>query len=140
MPWRVTIEYQCNDAKLLYREHDCDPCYYIIIGIKRRFDQHHFKFHSQLQSLPSKSRNVFLYQSFTDVLQNRCSWKIKTPVLESLFTKVANLEAWNFIRKRIQHKCFPVKFEKILRARFFTEHLRWVLLGSTTCSRTQRWF
>ena len=29
---------------------------------------------------------------------------------------------------QLQHRCFPVKFHKFLRAPFFTEHLRWLLL------------
>ena len=39
----------------------------------------------------------------------------KTPVLESLFNKLAELKACNFIKKRLQHRCFPVKFAKFLR-------------------------
>ena len=45
------------------------------------------------------------------------------PVLEFLFNKVAVLQASNFIKKRLQHKCYPVKFVKFLRTAFFTEHL-----------------
>ena len=72
-------------------------------------------------------------QSLADVLQIRCSYKLfkvhrKTPVLESLFNKVAGLQACNFIKKRLQRKCFPVKFAKFLRTNLFTEHLRWLLL------------
>ena len=33
----------------------------------------------------------------------------------SLFNKVANIQACNFIKKRLQHRHFPVKFEKFLR-------------------------
>ena len=40
---------------------------------------------------------------------------MKTPVLESLFTKAADLQVCNFIKKRLQHKCFPVIIEKFLR-------------------------
>ena len=36
---------------------------------------------------------------------------MKTPVLKSLFNKVADLQASNFIKKR----CFPVNIAKILR-------------------------
>ena len=39
--------------------------------------------------------------------------------------KSCSLKASNFIKKRSQHRCFPVKF---LRADFFMEHLRWLLL------------
>ena len=37
-------------------------------------------------------------------------------------------QACNFIKMRLEHKCFPVKFAKLLRAPFFTEHLQWLLL------------
>ena len=40
----------------------------------------------------------------------------KTPVLESLFNKVLDLQTCKFIKKRLQHRCFPVKFAKFLRA------------------------
>ena len=49
-------------------------------------------------------------------------------VLESLFKKFAVSWAWNFIKKRLQHRCFPEKFAKFLRAPFFTECLWWLLL------------
>ena len=38
----------------------------------------------------------------------------KTPVLES-FNKVADLNACNFIKKRLQHRCFLVNIAKVLR-------------------------
>ena len=76
----------------------------------------------------------FQKQSFADVLQNRCSWKFrkfhrKTLVSESPFNKVAGLEACDFVKKRLWHKYFPVKFAKFLRTPFFTEHFRWLLLN-----------
>ena len=37
------------------------------------------------------------------------------------------MQACNFIKKRLQHRCFLVKFAKILRTLIFTEHLRWPL-------------
>ena len=65
----------------------------------------------------------------------------KTPVLESLFKKVAGPQACNFIEKRFQHSCFPVKFAKFFRAHFFTEGLWWLLFkisnsnNPTICSK-----
>ena len=50
----------------------------------------------------------------------------------SLF--LMNLWSWkgqHFFKKRLQHKCFPVKFAEFLRAPFSTEQLRWLLLKST---------
>ena len=34
------------------------------------------------------------------------------------FNKVTGLKAWNFIKKKLQHRCFPVKFAKCLRTYF----------------------
>ena len=34
---------------------------------------------------------------------------------ESIFSNAAGLKACNFVKKRLQHRCFPVKFAKILR-------------------------
>ena len=39
----------------------------------------------------------------------------KAPVSESLFNKIADLKACSFIKKRLQHRCFPVNFAKFLR-------------------------
>ena len=36
-------------------------------------------------------------------------------MLESLFNKVAGLQVCNFIKKRLQHKCFPVNIEQLLK-------------------------
>ena len=35
-----------------------------------------------------------------------------TPVLESLLNKFASLQICNFIKKRLQHRCFPMKFAR----------------------------
>ena len=43
-----------------------------------------------------------------------CNIHRKTPVLESLFSKV--LEGYKFIKKRLQHRCFPVNIANFLRA------------------------
>ena len=41
--------------------------------------------------------------------------KRETPVLESLLIKI---QAYRFIKKRLQHRSFPVKFVKILTKPF----------------------
>ena len=43
---------------------------------------------------------------------------MKTPVLESLFNKLAGLKACNFIKKRLQHSNFPKNNAKFLRTDF----------------------
>ena len=40
---------------------------------------------------------------------------MKAPVLGSLFNNAAGLQAWDFIKKILQHWCFPTKFAKFLR-------------------------
>ena len=44
-------------------------------------------------------------------------WNIhrKTPLLEYLFSKVASLEAYKFIKKRLQHRCVPMNVANLLR-------------------------
>ena len=48
-------------------------------------------------------------------------------MFQCLFNKYAGLKAWNFIKKRLQHRGFPVKSSRFLRTPFFTEHI-WLLL------------
>ena len=43
--------------------------------------------------------------------------------------KVAGLRPTTLLKKGLWHKCFTVNFAKFLRAPFFTEHLRWLLLN-----------
>ena len=40
-------------------------------------------------------------------------------MLESLFNKVAGLEACKSIKRRLQYRCFPVNNAKFLRTDFF---------------------
>ena len=49
---------------------------------------------------------------------------MKTTALGSHFNKIAGLKACSFIKKRLQHRSFPVYIAKFLRTPFFTEHLR----------------
>ena len=56
----------------------------------------------------------------------------KTLVLESLFNKVAGLKVWKFIKKRLQHKCFPVKFMKFSRTPIFINICERLLLINWT--------
>ena len=39
-----------------------------------------------------------------------------SPILESLFN--------NFIKKKLQHRCFPVNISKFFKNIYFEEHLR----------------
>ena len=42
--------------------------------------------------------------------------------------------------KKLQHKCFPVKFAKFLRTRFFTEHLPWLILYYMNKKESDMWY
>ena len=61
--------------------------------------------------------------SFTNlkigILKNFVNSTRKKSVLESLFEKASELKACNFIKKRLQHSCSPVKFAKFLKTHFF---------------------
>ena len=53
-------------------------------------------------------------------------------------TCVGDRQACNFIKKKLQHKCFPVKF---LGKPFSTEQLRWLLFKIRNCNKSvQRCF
>ena len=51
-------------------------------------------------------------------------------MLESLFNKVASLKACNFIKKRFQHRRFPVNIEKFLRTSILKNICEQLLLGA----------
>ena len=55
-------------------------------------------------TLVKSSRLQMLFQ--IDVLEKFRNIYSKTPVLESLFNKVGGLKACNFIKKRLQLRCF----------------------------------
>ena len=49
---------------------------------------------------------------------------------ESLFNKVTDLQACNFVKKRLRHKCFPVKFAKFSRTAILKNVCERLLLKS----------
>ena len=46
----------------------------------------------------------------------------------SFLNKVAILQACNFIKRRLKHRCFTVNIAKFSRALFYIEHLPWLHL------------
>ena len=128
-------------------------CYSLILILLKAFKPSGLQFYWRVTPVL-----VFQNKLFVDPLQNRCSWIIhkihrktslevdihrcssKELFLKSLqisreitrvrvfFNKVAGPQNCNFIKNRLQHKFFPVKFAKFLRTRCFTEHLQWLLL------------
>ena len=65
-----------------------------------------------------------------DVLKKFGKFHRKTLVFEGLKT-------WNFIKNRLQHRYFPVKFAKFLRTLFFIGQIGWLLLNKP---RISLWF
>ena len=66
------------------------------------------------------------------VLKNFATFKGKHLCWSPFFYKVAGLQACNFITKRLLHSCFPVKFEKFLRAPILNNICKRLLLN-TVC-------
>ena len=67
-------------------------------------------------------------QLFTDVFQDRCSWKFcnihrKTPVLESLFNKVTGPKSCIFTEKEPPSQVFSCEYCKVFKNRCFIEYL-----------------
>ena len=80
-----------------------------------------------------KIPNIGQKQSPGGVLCIRCSQRFRKIYRKNLcqslhFNKVAGLRSATLLKKRLQHRCFPVNFSKFLRTPFLTEHLRWLLL------------
>ena len=50
--------------------------------------------------------------------QNSTIFTGKKNLLESLFNKVAGLKSFSFIKKRLQHRFFPVDIAKFVRTTF----------------------
>ena len=60
-------------------------------------------------------RNVQKQPVFCKAPEVFCKAPVKAPVLESLLNKVQGPQACHFTKKRLEHRCFPVKFAKFLR-------------------------
>ena len=63
------------------------------------------------------------------VLKNIAIFKGKRQCWSPFLIKLqAWMKTYHFIKKRLQHRCFPVNIRKFLITSFFTEHLWWLLL------------
>ena len=72
-----------------------------------------------LEVLQNSEENTCARSSFLKL----CNLHRKTLVLEPFFNKVADLHASNFIKKRLQYRCFPMNIVKFLKNTYFEEHL-----------------
>ena len=59
-----------------------------------------------------------------DVLRNFAKLAGKHLCRSLFFNKVADLQAYSFIKKRLQHRRFPAKSMKVFKNTYFEEHLR----------------
>ena len=64
---------------------------------------------------PSPARSSQRRHSVKEVVLKNFGNFTRKHLCWSLFNKVAVLQAFNFIKKRLQHRCFPMKFRKSLR-------------------------
>ena len=53
---------------------------------------------------------------------------MKKPLLESLFNNVADLKVWDFIKKRLWHRHFPVNFPQFFNTPNLQNTSGWLLL------------
>ena len=109
------------------------PCASIQLIKNYLFTEVKLKFHGS-----TKLKLTMFYFNLRDIQEQSfsCSssrshmfFKIDVLKIFAIFAgKHQDLQACKSIKKRLQHKCFPVNIAKILRTAFFMEHLRWLLL------------
>ena len=73
-----------------------------------------YKISNSLQISGIAGSRCFAKLVFLKLLQN----SEKTPVLESLFSKVLNLQLGPLLKQRLWLSCFPVNFAKFLKTSF----------------------
>ena len=97
-----------------------------------------FLFHQKFPLLSSDLKNV-LTKHFPKMKPIVMFFKIGVIINFLIFTRkylcwslfLIKLQDWwpaTLLKKRPQHRCFPVNITKCLRIAFFMEHLRWLLL------------
>ena len=72
-------------------------------------------FFKKIQKQPREKQKQPLEEFFKQICPSKfCKLHKKTPVLETFLIKL-QLSPCKLFKKRLQHKCFPVKFAKLLR-------------------------
>ena len=100
-----------------------------IFKIQNKLDENskvsqNFREISQKQPFRTSHRRCSIKKVFLKILQI----SQENTFVGVSFNKVVGLKACNFIKKRLQHKCFPVNNVKFFRTAYFIEHLGWLLL------------
>ena len=62
--------------------------------------------------------------------RNRLQKFAKKGALKNLVNFTGKHVVIYFVKKRLQHRCFPEEFVNFLRTTFFIEQLRWLLLST----------
>ena len=92
---------------------------------------------SLLQNCPKYCKNLSVRFSRTGrlqmffkigVLENFTNFTGKHLCWSLFLNKVPGLKTYNFIKRRLHHRCCPAKFVTFFKSILFTEHLRWLLL------------
>ena len=93
-------------------------------------------------------QKIYLEAVVRSFSSNRCSKKFrkfhrKAAVLKILFIKVPDLSACNFNKKRVQHRCFPMKLTKFLGTPWVPQFLypqcrSWLCKGYSLSPRRKR--
>ena len=112
-----TLELRCRDVLLVGR-------YYVFKLIFH--DLHLVGFHISFKY--QMKHQKFLVPTRRET--RRAVWK--TPVLESLFSKVPRFQVCNVMERGFQQNCFPLNIAKFLRTAFFIKNVRWLLLSCTS--------
>ena len=71
---------------------------------------------------------LFVKSKKAEVVVRRCSSRQFFLKILQIQHKSTCEKPYNFIKQRLHHKCFPVRFDKFLGTPFFTEHPRGLLL------------
>ena len=74
-----------------------------------------------------------------DALKNFAVFTKKSICVGSLFNKITGLQAYDFIKKRIQHRCFPVNVAKSFKNNYLEEH-QWKTAYTSTSSSTNSFY
>ena len=82
---------------------------YILFGYSKGI--HLFLFNLKTSKVQKQPLGIFCKKT---VLKNFATFT-QTSVLESLFNKVEGLKVCKFIKKRLQHRCFPVNIANFLK-------------------------
>ena len=106
----------------------------IMIRLHHRYLIHHNWYITDILNTPLQWQEAatggVLYEKV--VVKDFDKFRRKIPVLESLLEKVAGRKACNFIKERLQHRCFTAKFTKFLRSDFHIQKKKESVLFPST--------